>query len=120
MAFADPQTVTISAVANSLARTSSSVNAGVFTKDDGNVQLQVSHAYGKRNRRLIKLTHSKVAADPLISAQNIKYSMSIGVTVDVPVTGYTVAEAKAVIDGFIAYMSASSGLAITKLLGGEN
>ncbi len=120
MAFADPQSITINAVANSLPRTSSGVNSGVFTKDDGNVKMSVQHQYGKRTRRTIRLDHSKIAADPLISAQSIKYSMSAYLVVDVPITGYTVAEAKQVIDGLVAYLAASTGARITQLLGGEN
>lgn len=120
MAFSDPQSVTINAVANSLPRTSAGVNAGVFTKDDGTVALQVSHSYGKRTRRQIRLSFSKIAPDPLISAQNIKYSMSAYIVVDVPVTGFTVAEAKQVVDGLTDYLTASSGARVTQLLGGEN
>jgi len=40
--------------------------------------------------------------------------------VDVPVNGYTVAEAKAVVDALVAYLTASTGAQVTKLLGGEN
>lgn len=120
MAFADPQSVTINAVANSLPRVSSGVNTGSFRKDDGNVSLSVSHSYGKRTRRQVRIDFAKIAADPLISAQNIKYSMSAYLVVDTPVTGFTVAEAKQVIDGFLAWMTASSGAKITQFLGGEN
>lgn len=120
MALSDPQSVTINAVAVPLPRTSSGVNSGVFTSNDGAVKLAVSHQYGKRNRRQIRIDHSKIAPDPLISAQNIKHSMSSYLVVDVPVTGYTVTEAKQVVDGFIASLNASSGALITKLLGGEN
>ncbi len=120
MAFADPQSVTINAVAQSLPRTSSGVNAGVFTKDDGTVKLSVSHQYGKRTRRTIRIDHSKIAPDPLVSAQNIKFSMSVYLVVDVPVTGYTVAEQKQIVDALSAYLSASSGARTTQLLGGEN
>lgn len=120
MAFADPQTITINAVAHSLPRTSSGTNNGVFTSNDGSVQLSVSHAYGKRTRRALRTTHSKVAPDPLISNQNIKHSMSATLVVDVPPTGYTVTEAKQVLDGFIAALSATSGSKLTQLLGGEN
>jgi hypothetical protein len=118
--YTDPQSVTINAVANSLPRTSSGVNSGAFQKDDTTVKLEISHQYGKRNRRLVKLTHSKIAPDPLISSTNIRYSMSVNLVVDVPTTGYTVAEAKQVVDGFLAWGTASSGANITKLLGGEN
>jgi hypothetical protein len=120
MAYSDPQTITINAIANSLPRTASGVNTGTFTKDDGNVRLSVSHAYGKRNRRQSRLDVQKVAPDPLISSTNILYGMSVYLVVDAPKTGYTIAEQKQAVDGFLAYLSASSGANITKLLGGEN
>lgn len=120
MAFSDPQTVTINAVAQTCPRTSSGVDAGVFTKDDGTVKLSVSHSYGKRIRRTVRLEHSKIAPDPLISATNIKHSMTAYLVVDVPVTGYSVSEAKQIVDGLTAYLTASSGARATQLLGGEN
>jgi hypothetical protein len=120
MAFSDPQSVTINAVANSLPRTSSGVNAGVFTKDDGNVKLSIASQYGKRNRRTARIDHSKIAADPLISAQNIKYGMSVYLVCDVPITGYTIAEQKQIADGLTTWLTASSGANLLKLLGGEN
>lgn len=120
MAFADPQSVTINAIANSLPRVSSGVHTGEFAKDDGNVALKISHQYGKRNRRMIRLDHKKVAADPFASGLNVQYGMSVHVVVDTPNVGYTVAEAKQVVDGLIAYLTASSGARVSQLLGGEN
>lgn len=119
MAFSDPQSVTINAVAVTLPRTGSGVNAGTFKSNDGTVQLSVSHAYGKRNRRTIRIDHSKIAADPLLS-ENVEFSMSSYLVVDVPPRGYTVTEAKQVVDGLLAYLTATSGAKITQLLGGEN
>lgn len=120
MAFADPQSVTINAIANSLPRTSSGDNTGAFTKDDGNVKLTVSHAYGRRTRRTIRVDHRKVAADPLNAAQNLNYTMSMYIVVDVPPVGYSPAEAKQVWDGFIANLAASSAANTVKFLGGES
>jgi len=120
MAFSDPQSVTINAIANSLPRTSSGVNNGIFTKDDGSVKLTVSHAYGKRARRTIRIDHKKIAPDPNFPAQNTPYSMSFYVVVDAPNVGYSNAEQKQIIDGLIAYLSASSGAKVAQLLGGEN
>lgn len=120
MAFADPQTVTINAIANTLPRTSSGQNAGAFTKDDGNVKLEVSHSSGKRTRRQLKLTHRKVAADPLLAGANVQYSMSTYIVVDTPNVGYTIAEAKQVVDALVAYLTATTGARVTQLLGGEN
>lgn len=118
--FSDPQSVTISATPYTLPRVSSDVNAGSFRTNDGAISISVSHTYGKRWRRTIRITHSKYAADPLFPANNAPYSMSFYLVVDVPRVGYTVAEQKAVIDGFLANLQASTGANITKLLGGEN
>lgn len=120
MALPDPQSVTVGGVTTSLPRVSSGENSGSFQSNDGTIRMSVSHSYGKRTRRTIRLEHSKIAADPLISSTNIRHSMTSYIVVDVPVTGYTVAEAKAVVDGLIGVLTASSGAATTKLLGGEN
>lgn len=121
MAFADPQSVTINAVANSLPRVSNGVNSGAFQKDDGSVKLEVSHQYGaKRTRRLVRLTHTKIAADPLMPSTNTRYSMSVNMVVDTPVTGYSITEAKQIVDALTAYLTATTGARVTQLLGGEN
>lgn len=120
MALADPQSITINAVPYTLARTGSGPSSGAFASNDGLVKESVSHQNGKRIRHLFRVDHSKVAADPFLSNTNAPYSMSTYIVFDVPVTGYTVAEQKQVVDGFIAQLSASSGALITKVLGGEN
>jgi hypothetical protein len=120
MAFADPQSVTINAVANTLPRTSSGVSSGVFTKDDGTVKLTVSHTNGKRTRHQLRIDFSKIAPNPLISAQNIQYSMSTYLVVDVPPTGFTIVEQKQIVDALTGYLTATSGSKTTQLLGGEN
>lgn len=119
MAFSDPQTVTINAVPLTMPRTGSGQNSGTFTTNDGTAKLTVSHAYGKRNRRTIRIDHSKIAEDPLLS-ENMEFSMSAYLVVDGPVRGYSVTELKQVVDGLLAYLTASSGANITKLLGGES
>jgi len=118
--LADPQSVTISATPYTLARTSSGVNLGEFTTADSTIKERVQHMYGGRTRRLIRIDHKKIAADPLISAQSIEYSMGCYVVFDLPRTGYTAAEAKAIWDGFAAQLAASSGAMVTKVLGGES
>lgn len=120
MAFSDPQSVTVSGTAISLPRTSSGVAQGGFTASDGLTQLTVSHTYGKRYRRMLKLTQSKVSADPLIPSQNVRNSQTVYLVTDTPVNGFTVAESKALVDAFVAYLTASSGARVTQLLGGEN
>jgi hypothetical protein len=118
--LADPQSLTINAIANSLPAVSRGVNQSSYRKDDGNVQLSISHTYASRTRRLARVDFSKIAADPLISANNIKYSMSAYLVVDIPVTGFTVAEAKYVVDSLTKWLTDTSGANTTKLLGGES
>jgi len=120
MALATPQSVTINSVAISLPRTGQSLNSGEFTSNDGLVSEIASHDKGKRTRHLFRINHNKIAADPFLSTVNAKYSMSTYIVVDVPTVGYTVAEQKQVVDGFIAQLTASSGAIITQLLGNEN
>lgn len=120
MAYADPQSVTISAVAISMPRTESGVKAGGFQSADGLTRLSVQHSGGKTVRRVLRLDQSKIAADPLLAGVNVKASMACYLVVQVPETGYDNAQAKAVVDGFLAYLTASSGAKVAQLLGGEN
>lgn len=118
--FSDPQSITINAVAQSLPRTSIDKSSSVYTKDDGNVKLSVAHAYGKRVRRTARVDFRKTAADPLFPAQNTPYSMSCYIVADVPTTGFTITEQKQIVDALAAWLTASTGANVTKLLGGES
>lgn len=120
MALADPQSITINTITTSMPRTSSGVNSGGFTSNDGTLRFSVSHTYGKRTRRAVRLDHKKIAPDPFIAGQSAEVSTSVTLVLDSPTTGYTVTELKQVIDGFIAKLSASSGALITQIEGGES
>jgi hypothetical protein len=120
MALSDPQSVTISGTAISLPRISTGENKSVYSSSDGTVDLTLDHAYGRRKRHVIRLDHSKYAADPFIPTTNSEVSMSNYMVFDVPVVGYSNAEVKAVYDGFKALYTATSDAIITKLLGGES
>jgi len=120
MAFADPQSVTISGVTTSLPRVSNGENTGAFKSNDGTLTLSVASSYGKRTRQTARLSVTKVSADPFLPSTNVTQQMACYLVCDRPVAGWTVAEAKAVVDGFLAILTASSGAKITQLLGGEN
>lgn len=120
MAFSDPQSVTIG-TAQSLPRTGQGINNGLFRKDDGNVELSVSHQYGKsRYRRTARVNFAKVAPDPLVSSTNIRFSASAYIVLDIPVTGFTVAEQVQLITGLTTWLTASTNANATKLAGGES
>lgn len=128
--FADPQSIVVGPTVTastsggttvSLPRTGSSTDSGAFKSSDGNVGVVISHRAGKgRVRHSFRVNHRKVAADPFTTSVNAEYSMSAILTIDHPSVGYTIAEAKAVVDGFIAFMAVSSGAKVTQLLGGES
>lgn len=120
MALADPQSVTINSVAISLPRVSTGASASVYSSNDSMTKVSVSHQNGKRNRHVVRLDTRKVSADPLNTALNLEYSESVYLVIDVPRVGYTVAQTKLDVDGFLAMLTAGSGALITKMLGGEN
>lgn len=120
MSFTDPQTITVNAVAVPLPRTSTDRNSGTFSSADGAYRLSVSHAYGKRNRRTVRIDSTKLSPDPLQPAINSRYSMSTYIVVDSPTAGYSNAELKFVVDALTAYLTATAGAKVTQLLGGEN
>lgn len=120
MAFADPQTVTISGTAIPLPRTSSRVNGSTYLSADGLVKLSADNAYGRRIRRVLRLDHAKITPDVFVPTQNSKVSMSNYIVFDVPAVGYTNAEIAAVYNGFKAQYTAATDALITKLLGGES
>lgn len=120
MALSDPQTITISTVAQPLARTGTGLLAGSFQHADSTYFLDITHQVGKRNRHLVRLTAVKTTADPLVPSNNVVVSASFSQTWDLPKQGFTAAEAKAIIEGYYTYMLASSGAVIAKLLGNES
>jgi len=121
MAFADPQSVTINAVAQTLPRVSTEKSTSVYRKDDRTVELSIQHSgAGKNTRHIARVNHTKIAADPLLSGVNDQVGMSAYLVVITPSSGYTVAEQKQVVDGLTAYLTASSGAKVTQLLGGES
>jgi hypothetical protein len=120
MAFADPQTVTITGVTSPLPRTQQSGDETVYQSADGLIQMLASHDQGKRIRHLLRINHSKIAPDAFRPAENTKVSMSCYIVFDVPPVGYTTAEQLAIYTGFKTQFTATSDTLITKLLAGES
>lgn len=122
MSYADPQTVTVATVASTLPRTSSGTNSGVFTTGDGTTKLTVSHQYGNRNRRTIRLDFSKIAPNPLVSTQNVGRSGSVYAVADFPTDGFTNTEIADRLVALADYIKSGTGATsvVNKFVGGEN
>jgi hypothetical protein len=122
MALSDPQSITIGADTISLPKTGSGVDSGVYTSQDGRTRLSVNHTYSKskRARRVFKVEHSKVAADPFQTTLNAEYGTTMYLVIDVPSVGFTVTEELDALKGLIGILSASTYAVATKVLGGES
>ncbi|DAD51945.1 TPA_asm: coat protein [ssRNA phage Zoerhiza.4_20] len=120
MAFTDPQSVTISGTAISLPRVSSGDGKSKYLSSDGLVAFTASTAYGRRMRHVLRLDHSKIAADPLAPAMNAKVSSSVYLVIDEPDVGYDNTELMAIYAAFKTLITASSDALVSKVLGGES
>lgn len=120
MALADPQSIKISGTTTSLPRTETGKGTSLYESADGLIKLSLSTVDNRRKRQVVRVDVSKITEDPFIPAQNVEVSMSTYLVFDRPKVGYTNAEAKAVYDGFIEALQASSSAVVTKLLGGES
>lgn len=114
--FADPQSVTVNAVAKTLPLTSREGMESIYTESTGEHQLKVSHQLASRNRRVVRLDHEKVAADPL-TAVNATVSTSVYIVIDEPLWGYTDAEVNYLVQALTLWLSSAN---VLKVLGGES
>ncbi len=116
--FSDPQVVTVSGSAKSLNKTTSTETGGKWATSARDYLLSIAHQYGRRHRHTARLQFDSLTANPLVTGQFVTSSMTCLFTVDIA-PGFDTATAKAVADGFLANLTASSGANITKLIGGE-
>jgi len=114
--FADPQSVTVNAVAQSLPATARNGTSSEYTKDDQSYKLTIGHQYGNRKRFTIRLDTNKIAADPLASANNQRYSASAYIVIDGPNVGYTNAELQQLASALSSWATSAN---LLKVLGGE-
>lgn len=115
--FADPQSVTINAVPQSMPRVSVGVNEATYRTADETHQMRISHQATKgRKRRMVRLDKTVIAADPLTS-ENASQKLGVYLVIDEPTFGFSDADIDNVIDGFIAWWTSGN---IAKVLGGES
>lgn len=117
MAFADPQSVTVNSVAQSLARISSNGGSSEYQKDDRSYKLTISRTIGKRRRYLVRLDARKIAPDPLASANNLEYTTAVYAVIDCPKIGYTNAEIRDIALGLVGWLTSAN---VLKVVGDEN
>jgi len=118
--FADPQSVTVNAVAQSLPRVDEGDESATYQKDDETYGLLISHTTTKNGRRRhqVRLDNNKIATDPFTPANSRKVSLSGYFVIDEPEDGaYSNAEILLHMKGLIAW---SSDANVTKVIAGES
>lgn len=137
MALADPQYLRYNGTVYNTALVSVNGAQRTYSWTTGNTttgfgSMMVSHqrTNAGRTRRVVKIGHSKVSADPLVTGKNLEYTMSVSCIVDVPEKGYSAAEAQLVLEMLSTWLVGGSSSGVTntavhastgvKLLGGES
>ncbi len=114
--LADPQSVTINAVATSLPKTVNGTTQNVYTSADGNTAMTTKqNTTATRFRREVRLSQKKVAADP-ISGVNKELGVSVYLVIDEPRAGFSDTEIGYLIDALKAWSTSTN---YNKVLGGE-
>jgi hypothetical protein len=120
MAFGDPQTVTINAVAQSLPRIQVLENGtkSVYSKADGTWKMTISHkAIGKdRVNSMVRLDQLAVVPDPLTSVNDYE-TLSFWLVFDRPLAGFTQTQCEQIAAGLKAWLD---NTAIGRLFGRES
>ncbi|DAD50361.1 TPA_asm: coat protein [ssRNA phage Gerhypos.4_18] len=115
--LADPQSVTINAVATSLPRVQQGPTQNIYTSADGKTSMTTKqNVTTSRFRREVRLAQTKIAADP-ISAVNKESGFSAYLVIDEPRSGvFSDTEIGYVIDALKTWLSSAN---YNKVLGGE-
>ena len=124
MALTDPQKFKeVTGTEVTAPRVSSGDFKSIYETSDGLNVLTVSTQENGSNRKrhLVRIDVSKLANNPLEETKKQTFSMSVYLVVDRPaVAGYTVAEAKKLVEGLVGLLSASTYSLTEKVLGGES
>lgn len=114
--FADPQSITVNAVAQSLPAIERNGGSSVYKKDDDSYKLTISHQTGNRKRFNVRIDSGKIAPDPLSAANNQRYSASAYLVIDAPNVGYSNAELQQIATALTGWATSAN---LLKVLGGE-
>lgn len=115
--LADPQSVTINAVAKSMPATQRNGLSSVYGTSDNEFTFKVSHQpTSSRERHMVRLDQRKIAADP-ISTLNFQANLGVYLVIDQPLAGFTDTEIDYLVQGLKGWLSSAN---VLKVLGGES
>jgi len=115
--FADPQSVTVNAVAQSMPRVLIDGKSSTYQKADQTFTLRLSHLLSnKRIRSMARIDQRAIVADPL-TAENDYETLSFYVVVDRPEVGFTSTQVDQLVTGLKSWLDST---AVGKLFGQES
>lgn len=114
--FADPQSITINAVATSMPLIYRQGQESNYRSGDAAYRLRISHQENGRNRRVVRLDHTKMSTNPSTGAP-VEVSSSVYVVVDSQKFGYTDTELTHMVDALKAWLTTAN---VGRLLDGES
>lgn len=115
--FADPQSVTVNAVAQSMPRVEVKGLSAVYQKPDESFKLTISHQKSNRRvRSMARIDQRAIVPDPL-TAVNDYETLTFYCVVDRPEVGFTSTQVEQLIAGIKTWLDAT---AIGRLYGQES
>lgn len=118
--LADPQSITLSQGAKTASRILTGTARGRFASPDSTTVLEVeTDGTANRARTIVRVTDSKIAADPL-TAQMQQVSASATLTINRPLATFTETEVVALVSGLTTWLTAGTNANLKKVVGGEN
>jgi hypothetical protein len=118
--LADPQVVKVLTIDQTLPRVSTGENSAVYTEADNNYSLSVSHQYGKRTSRAMRLRNRKIAADPFTTGVQKEYTQTVSVVVNTDPLGFSLAEVVGDLIALADYLKLNTNATATKFSAGES
>lgn len=120
MSLADPQTITVNAVAKAMARLGDSGNISVFQMNDQTFKLNVSHVTTRKDKKvrvrsLVTFTQRAVVPDPL-TAVNDYETLVWSIQLERPEAGFTQTQVDQMFTGFKTWFDSTM---VGKIFGQE-
>lgn len=113
--LADPQSITVNAVAQSLPRTLLEGSRATYQSADGLFTMVVSHtnASGNRIRTMVRVDQKAIVPDPL-TAVNDYETMGVYIVIDRPLAGFTATQVDYLVQALKAWLTTAQ---VTALFG---
>lgn len=118
--FSDTTTVSVNAVNKTLVRTAFGDRKGTFESASDGLALDIQHQItgAKRKRKSVRLSHTGIAADPLLTGVSRPISASFTFAMDVPQTGYTLSDLENYVEAVAKWLDVQANR--DKLINGES